>query len=114
MPSFQNITAVPKVLPTLVKLPKKRPIVNRSPSIIRTVNEPIQVFHQSDSPTIWVTKGDLAEVSKRVKENISGTWKVKPISNTPRPESLVSKDDVSTWIQPVIHPDDTLEGVIKR
>ena len=49
-----------------------------------------------------------------MKENISNTWKVKPIGNTPRPGSLTTKDDVSTFIQPEIGPDDTLEGVIRR
>ena len=41
-------------------------------------------------------EGDLAEVSKRVKENISGTWKVRAVSNTPRPGSLMSQADVSS------------------
>ena len=44
-----------------------------------------------------------------MKENILNTWKVKPIGNTPRPGSLTTKNEVSTWIQPEIGPDDTLE-----
>ena len=64
--------------------------------------------HHPDFPILWVSKGDLTEVSKKVKESISDSWKVKLISNTPRPGSLVTKDDISVWIQPDIGPDDTL------
>ena len=60
----------------------------------------IEEPHHPDFPIIWVSKGDFAEVLKKVKENISNTWKVKPIGNTPRPGSLTTKDDVSIWIQP--------------
>ena len=84
---------------------------------MRTDGDPPQLVeepHHPDFPIIWVSKGHFAEVSKKVKENISNTWEAKPIGNTPRPGSLVTKDDVSTWIQPEIGPDDTLEGVIRK
>ena len=74
----------------------------------------IEEPHHPDFSIIWVSKSDFAEVSRKVKENITNTWKVKPIGNTPRPRSLTTKDDVSTWIQPENGPDDTLEGVIRR
>ena len=113
MATPQHTATAPKVSPTPVKPPKKRPIPRVSSSAL-VVDEPIQVKRQNDAPILWVLKGALAEVSKRVKENISGTWKVRAVSNTPRPGSLMSKAAVSTWIQPEIHPTDTLEGVIRR
>ena len=98
---------------TPVKPPKKRPIP-RVPSSALVVDKPIWVIRQTDAPILWVSKGDLVEVSKRVKENINGTWKVRAVSNTPRPGSLMSQAAVSSWIQPEIHQTDTLEGVIRR
>ena len=113
MATLQHTATAPKVFPTPMKPPKKRPIP-RVPSSASVVDEPIQVICQTDAPILWVSKGALAEVSKRVKENISGTWKVRAVSNTPRPGSLMSQAAVSTWIQPEIHPTDTLEGVIRK
>ena len=113
MATPQHTATAPKVSPTPVVSPKKRPIP-RVPSSALVVDEPIWVICQTDAPILWVSKGDLAQVSKRVKENISGTWKVRAVSNTPRPGSLLSQAAVSSWIQPEIHPTDTLEGVIRR
>ena len=109
----QHASTTPEILPTPVKPPKKRPPPKLSSST-STTNIPTQVIHQNDDPILWVSRGALAEVSKRVKENISETWEVRTVSNTPRPGSLMSQDAVSTWIQPEIHPADTLEGVIRR
>ena len=106
MATPQHTITAPKVFPTPAKPPKKRPLPKVSSSASAT-NVPTQVIHQNDAPILWVSKGALAEVSKRVKENIA-------ISNTPRPGSLMSQAAVSTWIQPEIHPTDTLEGVIRR
>ena len=117
MASSQDISHIFKLWPTPAKPPKKRPIPGRDTPATRTDGDFPQLVeepHHLDSLIIWVSKGDFAEVSKKVKENISDTWKVKPIGNTSRPGSLTTKDDVSTWIQPDIGPDDTLEGVIKR
>ena len=113
MATPQHTATAQKVFPTLVKPPKKRPIPRVSSSAL-VVDEPIQVIHQTDAPILWVSKGALAEVSKRVKENISGTWKIRAVSNAPRPGSLMSQAAVSTWIQLEFHPNDTLEGVIRR
>ena len=113
MATPHHTTAAPKVSPTPAKPPKKRPLPRPS-SAASLVNEPTQVIHQNDAPILWVSKGALAEVSKRVKENISSTWKVRAVSNTPRLGSLMSQAAVSTWVQPEIHPNDTLEGVIRR
>ena len=115
--SSQDISHILKPRPTPAKPPKKRPILGKDISKTRTDGDPPQLVeepHHPDFPIVWVSKGDFAEVSKKVKENISDTWKVKPIGNTPRPGSLVTKDDVSTWVQPEIGSDDTLEGVIRR
>ena len=113
MATPHHTTTAPKVFPTPVKPPKKRPLPRVSSSA-SVVNEPTQVICQNDASILRVLKGALAEVSKRVKENISGTWKVRAVSNTPRPGSLMSLAAVSIWIQPEIHPNDTLEGVIRR
>ena len=113
MATSQYTNTAPKILPTPIKPSKKRPSPKVS-SLILTTNIPTQVIHQNDAPILWVSRGALAEVSKRVKENISETWEVKAVSNTPRPGSLMSQTAVSTWIQPGIHPTDTLEGVIRR
>ena len=88
-------TTVPKVFPTPAKLPKKIPLPRVS-SAVSLVDEPTQVIRQNDAPILWVLKGALAEVSKRVKENISSPWKVRAVSNTPRPGSLMSQAAVST------------------
>ena len=113
MATPHHTTTAPKVFPTPAKPPKKRPLPRVSSSA-SLVDEPTQVIRQNDAPILWVLKGALVEVSKRVKENISSTWKVRAVSNTPRPGSLMSQAAVSTWIQPEIHPNDTLEGVIRR
>ena len=113
MATPQHTSTTPKILTTPVKLPKKRPPPEASSSTsITTI--PTQIICQTDALILWVSRGALAEVSKRVKENISETWEVRAVSNTPRPGSLLSQDAVSTWIQPEIHPTDTLEGVIRR
>ena len=109
----QHTSTIPKTLSTPVKPTKNSPPPKASSSTSITII-PTQVIHQTDAPILWVSRGALAEVSKRVKENISGAWKVKAISKMPRPGSLLSQDAVSTWIQPEIHPTDTLEGVIRR
>ena len=113
MATPQHTSTTPKIFPTPVKPPKKRPPPKVSSSTSAT-NIPTQVIRQNDAPILWVSRGALAEVSKRVKENISETWEVRAVSNSPRPGSLMSQDAVSTWIQPEIHPTDTLEGVIRR
>ena len=113
MATPQHTSTASQVFPTPVKPPKKRP-PPRVSSSTSTTNVPTQVIHQNDAPILWVSKGVLAEVSKRVKENISETWEVRAVSNTPGPGSLMSQAAVSTWIQPEIHPTDTLEGVIRR
>ena len=117
MASSQDISHILKPRPTLTKPPKKRPILGKDISKTRTDDDPPQLAeepHHPDFHIIWVSKGDFTEVCKKVKESISDTWKIKPIGNTPRLGSLVTKDDVFTWIQPEIGPDDTLEGVIRR
>ena len=91
-----------------MKPPKKRPLFGKDTPKAKTDGGPsplIEEPHHPDFPIIWVSKGDFTEVSKKVRESISDTWKVKPIGNTPRPGSLVTKDDVSTWIQLEIGPD---------
>ena len=113
MATPQHTSTASKVFPTPAKPPKKRPPPRLSSSTSAT-NIPTQVIHQNDAPILWLSKGALAEVSKRVKENISETWEVRAVSNTLRPGSLMSQVAVSTWIQPEIHPTDTLEGVIRR
>ena len=101
MATPHHTTTAPKVFPTPAKLPKKRPLPRVSSSA-SLVDEPTQAIHQNDAPILRVSKGALAEVSKRVKENISSTWKVRAVSNTPRSGSLMSQVAVSTWIQPEI------------
>ena len=113
MATPQHTSTAPKILPNPAKLTKKRP-PPRASSSSSTTNIPTQIIHQNDAPILWVSRGTLAEVSKRVKENIRETWEVKAVSNTPRPGSLMSQTTVSTWIQPEIYPTDTLEGVIRR
>ena len=117
MTSSRNISHTPKSKATPVIPPKKRPILGKDISkveedgnLLSLVEEP----HNPDFPILWVSKGDFTEVSKKVKEHISDPPKVKPICNTPRPGSLITKDDISVWIQPDIGPNDTLEGVIRR
>ena len=108
---------VSNTIKTSAKPPKKRPVLGRDipkPKADDDLSHLIKEPHHPDFPIIWVSKVDFAEVSKKVKDNISNTWKDKPIGNTPRPGSLTTKDDVSTLIQPEIGPDDTLEGVIRR
>ena len=112
MATSQQTSTAPKILPNPAKLTKRPPPKVSSSS--STTNISTQIIHQNDAPILWVSRGALAEVSKRVKENISKTWEVKAVSNTPRPGSLMSQTTVSTWIQPEIHPTDTLEGVIRR
>ena len=97
MATPQHTSTTPKIFPTPVKPPKKRPPPKVSSSTSAT-NIPTQVIHQNDAPILWVSRGALAELSKRVKENISETWEVRAVSNTPRPGSLMSQDAVSTWI----------------
>ena len=113
MATPQHTSTTLKVSPTPAKPPKKRPPPTVSSSTSAT-NIPTKVIHQNDAPILWVSKRALAEVSKRIKENISEIWEVRAVSNTPRPGSLMSQAAVSTWIQPEIHPTDTLEGMIRR
>ena len=117
MTSSQNISHTPKSKATPVIPPKKRPILGKDISKVEEDGNLLSLVeerHHPDFPIFWVSKGDFAEVSKKVKEHIGDSWKVKPICNTPRPGSLITKDDISVWIQPDISPDDTLEGVIRR
>ena len=117
MASSQDISHILKPKPTPGKPPKKRPILGKDTPKAKADGDPsplIEEPHHPDFPIIWVSKGDFTAVSKKVRESISDSWKIKPIGNTPRPGSLVTKDDVSVWIQPDIGPDDTLEGVIRR
>ena len=91
MTSSQDISHILKPRPTPTKPPKKRPILGKDISKTRTDDDPPQLVeepHHPDFPIIWVSKGDFAEVSKKVRESISDTWKVKPIGNTPRPGSF--------------------------
>ena len=111
--SSQHSSTAPQILPNPAKPSKKRPPPKVS-SPTPATNIPTQVICQNNAPILWVSRGALAEVSKRVKENISEIWEVKAVSNTPRLGSLMSQTAVSTWIQPEIHPTDTLEGVIRR
>ena len=115
--SSQNISHTPKSKATPAIPPKKRPILGKDISKVEEDGDLLSLAeepHHPDFPILWVSKGDFAEVSKKVREYIGDSWKVKPICNTPRPGSLITKDDVSVWIQPDISPDDTLEGVIGR
>ena len=117
MTSSQDISHIPKSKGTPVIPPKKRPILGKDIPKMKEDGGPsslVEEPHHPDFPILWVSKGDFAEVSKKVRESISDSWKVKPISNTPRPGSLVTKDDISVWIQPDIGLDDTLEEVIRR
>ena len=63
MATPHHTTAAPKVFPTPVKLPKKRPLPRVS-SAASLVDEPTQVICQNDAPLLWVSKGALAEVPK--------------------------------------------------
>ena len=111
--SSNTVPTVPEALSTVTKPPKKRPFPRGLASPL-VINELVRVIKQPDVPILWVTKGDLAEVSKRVKQNVSANWKVRAISNTPRLGSLASQVAVSSWVQPEIQLTDTLEGVIRR
>ena len=117
MTSSQDISYIPKSKPTPAIPSKKRPILGKDTSKTKEDGGPsslVEEPHHPDFPILWVSKGDFTEVSKKVRESISDSWKVKPISNTPRSGSLVTKDNISVWIQPDISPDDTLEGVIRK
>ena len=83
-------TITPSSSGEVSKPPKKRPLLGRNIPKARVdgdLSHLIEEPHHPDFPIIWVSKGDFAKVSKKVKENISSTWKVKPIHNTPRPGS---------------------------
>ena len=73
MATPHHTSTTPKIFPTPAKSPKKRPLPKVSSSTSAT-NIPTQVIRQNDVPLLWVSRGALAEVSKRVKENISETW----------------------------------------
>ena len=99
MASSQDISHILKPRPTPAKLLKKRPILGKDTPKAKADSGPsplIEEPHHPDFPIIWVSKGGFAEVSKKVRESISDTRKVKSIGNTPRPRSLVTKDNVST------------------
>ena len=108
-----SVPTVSEALSTVTRPPKKRPFP-RGPAATLAIHSPVRVIKQPDAPILWVSKGDLAEVSKRVKQNISANWKVRAVCNTPRLGSLASQVAVSSWVQLEIQPTDTLEGVIKR
>ena len=117
MASSQDISHISKPKATSAKPPKKKLILGKDTPKTKADGGPsslVEEPHHPDFPILCMSKGDLAEVSKKVRKNISDSWKVKPIGNIPRPGSLVIKDDISLWIQPDISPDDTLEGVIRR
>ena len=113
MASSRDISHIPKPKAIPVKPLKKRPILGKDTPKTKEDGGPSSLVEEPHH-ILWVSRGDFTEVSKKVRESISDSWKVKPISNTPRPGSLVTKDDVSVWIQPDISLDDTLEGVIRR
>ena len=56
MATPHHTTAAPKVSPTPVKPPEKRPLP-RASSAASPVDEPTQVIHQNDAPIHWVSKG---------------------------------------------------------
>ena len=88
MTTTQPTITAPKVFPTPAKPPKKRPLPRVSSSASAT-NIPTQVICQNDAPILWVSKGALAEVSKRVKENISGTWEVRAEQSATLPDLVL-------------------------
>ena len=108
-----SVPTVSAALSTSTRPPKKRPFP-RGSATIAALSEPVRMIKQADAPILWVAKGDVSEVSKRVKQNISTDWKVRAVCNTPRPGSLTSQAAVSSWIQPEIQPTDSLEEVIRR
>ena len=69
---------------------------------------------QLDNPTIWVTKGNLAEVTRKARKSFGEAWKVKALPDTTSPGSLTTKDSISNWVQPTIGPNDSLESTIRR
>ena len=69
---------------------------------------------QQDNPTILVTKGNLAEVTRKARKSFGEAWKVMALLDTPNPGSLTTKDSISNWVQPTIGPNDSLESTIRR
>ena len=69
---------------------------------------------KQDNPTIWVTEGNLAEVTRKARKSFGEVWKVKALPDTPSPGSLTAKDSISNWAQPTIGPKDSLESTIRR
>ena len=69
---------------------------------------------QQDNPTIWVTKGNLAEVTRKARKSFGEAWKVKALPDTPSRGSLTTKDSISNWFQPTLGSNDSLEGTIRR
>ena len=45
---------------------------------------------QQDNPTIWVTKGNLAEVIRKARKSFGEAWKVKALPDTSSPGSLTT------------------------
>ena len=68
---------------------------------------------QQDNPTIWVTKGNLAEVTRKARKSFGEAWKVKALPDAPSPGFLATKDSISNWVQPTIGPNDSLESTIR-
>ena len=67
---------VSNTIKTPAKPPKKRPVLGRDIPKTKADDDLSQLIeepHHPDFPIIWVSKGDFAEVSKKVKENISNT-----------------------------------------
>ena len=69
---------------------------------------------QEDNPTILVTKGNLAEVTRKARKSFGEAWKVKVLPDTPSPGSLTTKDSISNRVQPTIGPNASLESTIRR
>ena len=72
MASSQDISHVLKPWPTQIRPPKKRPILGKDIPKTKTDGDPPQLVEEPyhpDFPVVWVSKGDIAEVSKKIKEN---------------------------------------------
>ena len=47
---------------------------------------------QQDNPTIWVTKGNLAEFTRKARKSFGEAWKVKALPDTPTSGSLTTEE----------------------
>ena len=73
MASSQDISHIPKPKATPVKPPKKRPILGKDIPKTKEDGGPsslVEEPHHPDFPILWVSKGDFAEVSKKIKKSI--------------------------------------------